>query len=51
MKPKSAAKKQTSQPVTPSPLSPSQLQSRQNQLMVVDVRGILEWDISQGQRE
>ncbi|MEY3301667.1 MAG: rhodanese-like domain-containing protein [Pseudanabaena sp.] len=43
MKPKSAAKKQTSQPVTPSPLSPSQLQSRQNQLMVVDVRGILEY--------
>ena len=43
MKPKSAAKEQTSQPLTPSPLSPSQLKSRQSQLMVVDVRGWFEY--------
>jgi rhodanese-related sulfurtransferase len=43
MKPKSATKKQTSKPATPSTLTPSQLQSRQGQLLVIDVRGWFEY--------
>ena len=39
MKPKSTSK----QSMKPSPLTPSQLQSRQNQLLVVDVRGWFEY--------
>jgi len=44
MKAKSTTNKQTQkQSLNPSPLSPSQLKARQNQLMVIDIRGILEY--------
>jgi rhodanese-related sulfurtransferase len=45
MKAKSTNKQAKSQPMQSSSLSPSQLKSRQNQLLVVDVRGWFEYFI------
>jgi len=43
MKAKSTNKQAQKQSMNPASLSPSQLKSRQNQLIVIDVRGWLEY--------